>query len=322
MSVSRCHVLRTTRPTVMNRTTPLRIGTRSSALARWQAEWVSGRLTEAGVENELVFISTQGDVKSEPLGQIGGQGLFTKEIQRALLDDRVDLAVHSLKDLPTEPIDGLTLGAVPPRERTGDALVCEKYSGLDELPAGARVGTGSARRKAQLLAARPDLEVLDIRGNVDTRLQKLDDGEYDAIILAEAGLVRLGKADRIRQLIPREIMLPAVGQGALGLETRAEDSATLDAVAGLDDAPSRAAVTAERSLLFHLRAGCLAPVGAWARIEDNQLALDSVVLTTDGSRRLQHAQTGDPGKAAELGEAVAKVLIADGAAELIASSRS
>ncbi|MDP6444687.1 MAG: hydroxymethylbilane synthase, partial [Pirellulaceae bacterium] len=243
----------------------LRIGTRGSALARWQAEHIQQLLGDRGAAAELVLIETQGDVKSGPIGAIGTQGVFTKEIQRALLDRRVDLAVHSLKDLPTEPVDGLQLTATPPREQCGDALVSNRFATFPELPAAARIGTGSARRQAQLLHWRSDLDVLDIRGNVDTRLQKLDDGEYDAIILAQAGLMRLGLADRIREVAPKEIILPAVGQGAIGLETRADDRDSIAVVSQLNDAETLAAVTAERSLLAALRGGCLAPVGAWAR---------------------------------------------------------
>ena len=239
----------------------LRLGTRSSPLARWQAEWVAARLTERGVAVELVPITTQGDVKTQPLGQIGGQGLFTKELQRALLDGQIDLAVHSLKDLPTAPVDGLSLAAVPPRESTADVLVSNIVKQIEQLPPSARIGTGSLRRKAQLLHLRPDLQVEEIRGNVDTRLRKLDEGQYDAIVLAEAGLRRLGLAERIVQVIPRSLMLPAVGQGALGIEARADDAATCNLLAPLDDAATHQAVLAERSLLLTLRGGCLAPVG-------------------------------------------------------------
>ena len=193
---------------------PLRLGTRGSALALWQAEWIAGRLRELGTAVELIRIQTAGDVSSQPLQAGGGQGLFTKEIQRALLDDRIDLAVHSLKDLPTEPVPGLVLAAVPPRESCGDVLVSNTARCLADLPPQAIVGTGSQRRRCQLLHHRPDLHVGDIRGNVDTRLRKLDEGEYDAIILAAAGLKRLGWSHRIAEVIPPSVMLPAVGQGA------------------------------------------------------------------------------------------------------------
>lgn len=301
---------------------PLRLGTRSSPLARWQAEWVAAQLQARGVTVELVPITTQGDVKTAPLGQIGGQGLFTKEIQRALLDNRVDLAVHSLKDLPTAPVEGLALAAVPERESVHDVLVANEFRSFAELPTGARLGTGSLRRKAQLLHARPDLHVLDIRGNVDTRLKKLDAGEYDAILLAQAGLNRLGLAERAVEVLPLSLMLPAVGQGALAIESRADDAATRAALAPLDHADTHAAVTAERTLLFSLRAGCLAPVGAWARLEGAELVLDAVVLGPDGQRKIAASRRGPAATAASLGQSAADELLAAGAAELIASARA
>ena len=299
----------------------VRIGTRSSPLARWQAEWVQSQLQALGITVELIYITTQGDVRTGPLGQIGGQGLFTKEIQRALLSGEVDIAVHSLKDLPTAPVAGLKLGAVPLRESTGDALISNSAENLASLPSGAKVGTGSLRRRTQLLHARPDLSVLDIRGNVDTRLRKLDDGEFEAIILAEAGLTRLGLAARIRQVLPRELMLPAVGQGALGIEIRADDASTQAIVAPLNHAATEQAVIAERSMLAELRGGCLAPVGAWARIETGKLLLDAVVLNHNGSRKISATGQADPSAATQLGSDVAQQLHAQGAEALIASSR-
>ena len=299
----------------------IRIGTRASALARWQADWVAAQLTELGAKVDLVLISTQGDVKSGPIGAIGTQGVFTKELQRALLDDEIDLAVHSLKDLPTDEVLGLSLAAVPPREKCGDVLVSNNHDALESLPEKATVGTGSARRRAQLLHARSDLNVIDIRGNVDTRLKKLDDGEYDAIILAEAGLTRLGFHDRIRHVLPKEIMLPAIGQGALGLECRDDDAATREVVAKLNDEKTHAAVLAERTLLATLRGGCLAPIGAWGRIEGEQLRLDAVVLDHEGTERLAAGDSGPREEAASLGMEVAQRLLKSGAGELIAQSR-
>jgi hydroxymethylbilane synthase len=298
----------------------LRLGTRASALARWQAEWVAARLQENGVAVELVPIVTQGDVKTGPLGQIGGQGLFTKELQRALLDDRIDLAVHSLKDLPTEAVEGLAVAVVPERESTADVLVSSRADSIESLPPAARIGTGSLRRKAQLLHQRPDLIVEDIRGNVETRLRKLEEGQYDAIVLAEAGLKRLGFADRIAGIIPTQQMLPAIGQGALGIETRSGDVRVRALLAPLDHAPSRQAVLAERTLLSRLRAGCLAPVGAWGRFEQDRLLLDAVVLSHDGVSRLA-ASDSAAGEAMALGERVAERLLAQGAAELINQAR-
>ena len=300
---------------------PLQIGTRGSPLARWQAEHVAARLRGLGNDVEIVVITTQGDVRTGPLGQIGGQGLFTKEIQRALLTEEVDIAVHSLKDLPTDPVEGLTLGAIPERESPGDALVAANAADFACLPQGARLGTGSLRRRTQLLHARPDLEILDIRGNVDTRLRKVVDGEFDAIVLAEAGLTRLGLADRITQLLPKELMLPAVGQGALGIEIRSSDERARQAVAPLDHVETRAAVIAERALLAALRGGCLAPIGAWGRMEGNELRLDAVVLSGDGKVKIQSHGVSTPADAAALGIRVAQSLRDQGSDDLIAASR-
>jgi hydroxymethylbilane synthase len=298
----------------------VRLGTRSSPLARWQAEWVAARLTALGVAVELVPITTQGDVKTGPLGQIGGQGLFTKEIQRALLDEQIDLAVHSLKDLPTADVPGLAIAAVPVRESIHDVLV-GPYRTLDELPHGARIGTGSLRRRAQLLHRRPDLELLEIRGNVDTRLRKVDSGEYDAIVLAQAGLSRLGLGQRIAYVIPTSLMLPAVGQGALGLETRSDDDFVRQLLRPLDDLDTHQAVAAERSLLQSLRAGCLAPVGAWGRVDNGKLHIEAVVLNPAGTKRLYVQRQGDPSKAVNLGQDAAEELLRQGAGELISAVR-
>lgn len=299
----------------------IRLGTRKSPLARWQAEWVAQQLQQLGHEVEMVWITTQGDVTTQPLGTVGGQGLFTKEIQRALLDSQIDLAVHSLKDLPTQPIEGLRLGAVPLREVVGDCLIAPHGTTLESLPPRAKIGTGSLRRAAQLRAWRSDLEILDIRGNVETRIKKHDDGQYDAIVLAEAGLHRLGYLDRVAQKLPLERVLPAVGQGALGLEIRAADTNTLEALQGLNHVDSHAAVIAERSLLNHLRGGCLAPVAAWCRIESGELRLQARVLALDGSTMVAIDKTGSRDQAAQLGIAGAEDLIGQGAERLIAAAR-
>jgi len=299
----------------------LRLGTRASALGRWQAEWVAARLSARGIAVDLVPITTQGDIKNEPLGQIGGQGLFTKELQRALLDAQIDLAVHSCKDLPTAPIEGLVIAAVPKRESTADVLVSSKADRVESLPSAARVGTGSLRRKAQLLHVRPDLIVEDIRGNVETRLRKLDEGKFDAIVLAQAGLNRLGLGGRIAYVIPQAMMLPAVGQGALGIEARANDKTTRALLAPLDDFETHQSVLAERTLLFSLRAGCLAPVGALGRMEGGRLVLDAVVLSPDGKRRLEASGATDVAAAVALGQEIADELLARGAADLIAAAR-
>ena len=300
---------------------PLRLGTRASPLARWQADWVASELRKRGVEVELVLISTQGDVKTGPLGQIGGQGLFTKEIQRALLEGQIDLAVHSLKDLPTAHVEGLALAAVPKRESINDAFVCGTVKSIAELPQNARIGTGSLRRRAQLLHLRPDLQMLEIRGNVDTRLRKLDAGEYDALVLAQAGLHRLGLDARIASIIPLTTMLPAVGQGALGIEARDDDAVTRELLAPLSHEATHRAVIAERSLLASLRGGCLAPVGAWGRVDGGLLLLDGVVLSGDGQKKISASASRPPSAAGDLGCDVAEQLLAQGAEGLIAASR-
>jgi hydroxymethylbilane synthase len=300
-----------------------RLGTRASPLARWQAEWVAVQLRALGCDVRLVPISTRGDERQTgPIGEIGGgQGVFTKELQRALLRDEIDLAVHSLKDLPTDPVTGLVLAAVPPRGPAGDALVARSVKTFDELPPGAIIGTGSARRRSQLLHARPDLQMRDVRGNVDTRLRKLDDGEYDALVLAEAGLTRLGFHQRITQVLPEELMLPAPGQGALGIEIRADDDDLRGILVSLDDGPTRSCIAAERSLLAALRGGCLAPIGARAKAEAGRVDLSAVVVAADGARRLFAERSADAERALELGQQVAAELLSQGAAELIAAAR-
>ncbi|MBU4270891.1 MAG: hydroxymethylbilane synthase [Planctomycetes bacterium] len=300
---------------------PLRIGARASALAQWQAEWVAARLRQRGTEVELVPIATAGDRQSGAVGAIGRQGVFTKEIQHALLEGRIDLAVHSLKDLPTAAIEGLTLAAVPERGPPGDVLVSADGARLDELPRGARIGTGSPRRRAQLLHFRGDLIIKDVRGNVETRLRKLRQGDFDALVLAEAGLHRLGLAEQITQKLPVDIMLPAPGQGALGLETRTEDAPTRRLVAALDHPDTHAAVSAERTMLLALQGGCLAPIAALGRVEDGLLTLAGRVLGRDGARMLESADSASPAEAEELGRRVAEALSAQGAAELIRAAR-
>lgn len=302
----------------------LRLGTRASALARWQAEWVAAQLTALGADVELVPISTRGDAhQDDRVANLGSPGVFTKEIQRALLDERIDLAVHSLKDLPTEHVDGLCLAAVPQRASARDALVSRDGVRFEQLARGAKIGTGSLRRRAQLLHARADLVMCDVRGNVDTRLSKLADGQFDALVLAEAGLARLGRDDEITERFAPEQLLPAVGQGALGIEARSTDEPTRQLVAALDHEPTRQAVLAERSLLADLQGGCLAPVGAWARMaDDGQLRLDAVVLSADGRRRVATSGVSSLAEAVGLGRDLAARLLADGAAELIRQGRA
>ena len=276
-----------------------------------------------GASVELVEVSTQGDVQqSGSIASIGTQGVFTKEIQAAVLNGSVDIAVHSLKDLPTETLAGLQLAAVPVRASLADALVCREAESLDSLPRGAKIGTGSLRRQAQLLALRPDLQVLGIRGNVDTRLRKLDEGQYDAIILAEAGLTRLGWQDRITELLSPPRMLPAPGQGALGLECRADDHQLQRLLVQLGDPLTYAAVTAERSMLGLLHAGCSAPVGAWARTEGDKLKLDGLVASLDGKQILTAAGESEPTRAYELGQRVAEELLDQGASAVILAAKN
>ena len=327
---------------------PLRLGTRASALARWQAEWVAAQLHSCGLAVELVPIATSGDQRQEPIGGLSGKGVFTKEIQRALLEGRIDLAVHSLKDLPTDEVPGLCLAAVPERAAAGDVLVCRQAASLAELgtvpifgrrretsarkwdcppplaelPSGAAVGTGSLRRRAQLLHARGDLQMKDVRGNVDTRLRRLDQGDYDALVLAEAGVRRLGLAGRITELLPMWIMLPAVGQGALALETRGGDAAAREAVARLDDPATHQAVLAERAMLAALQGGCLAPIAAWGRVAGKQLVLTGRVLSPDGAEKLEATRSAVAATdAAALGRRVADDLLAQGAGDLVQASR-
>ena len=303
----------------------LRVGTRASKLARWQADWVAAQLRDRGVAVEIVELTTRGDADvSTPIADIGAPGVFTKAIQTVLLAGKVDLAVHSLKDLPTDVVEGLMLAAVPVRESAADVLVAKAAATIADLPLGARVGTGSLRRQAQLRHLRPDLQVMAVRGNVDTRLRKLDEGECDALILAEAGLKRLGLASRIVEILPARVMMSAVGQGALGIECRVDDARTQAEIRLLDDWASRVAVMAERALLAHLKGGCLAPIGAWGRMENGRLQLSAVVLDAEGTRRIEAsngAVVNDARDAAALGCLVANALLAQGASELIATSR-
>ena len=302
----------------------IRIGTRGSQLARWQSEWVADRLRtlHPGLSVELVEIRTQGDRdRNSPLAAIGGMGLFTKEIQRALVEGRVEVAVHSLKDLPTKGPDELALGAVPPREDVADALIAPRARTLEALPAGSTVGTGSLRRRAQLLHARPDLTVVGVRGNVETRLNKALHGELDAVVLAEAGLRRLGLGGHVTQRLGPPDFLPAVGQGALGIECRLDDRATLARLAPLDDPSAHRAVVAERRVLAELEGGCMIPLAAFARDVEGMLALDAVVLDPDGRERVASSATGPPDDPDSLGRKVAGTLLALGADRLLRGDR-
>ncbi|SIO56577.1 hydroxymethylbilane synthase [Singulisphaera sp. GP187] len=309
--------------TVSARPSPgtIRIGTRGSQLARWQSEWVSARLRalHPGLLVELVEIKTQGDRdRNSPLAAIGGIGLFTKEIQRALLDSTVEIAVHSLKDLPTQGSEELILGAVPVREDAADALIAPVHRTLDALPAGATIGTGSLRRRAQLLHARPDLQVVGIRGNVETRLNQALSGSLDGVVLAEAGLRRLGLAGQVTQRLGPPLFLPAVGQGALGIECRASDATTQTLLAPLNDPSTRRAVIAERRTLAELEGGCMIPLAAWARdTDDGLMALDVAVFDPDGLERIFVSATGPRDDPDGLGRQVAEQLRAQGADRLL-----
>ncbi len=308
----------------MTRSRELRLGTRASALALAQAQWVADALARAaGVSVSIVHLATEGDREQlVPVAAIGTKGVFTTRIQQALLEGTVDVAVHSLKDLPTEPVAGIIIACIPARESHRDALVSRDGKAHTELPKGASVATGSLRRRAQLLHARPDLVMRDVRGNVDTRLRKLAAGEFDALVLAEAGLRRLGLAQHVAESLDETIMLPAPGQGALAVECRASDRAIIEQVAMLDDSPTRAAVTAERALLSALEGGCLAPIGAWARIgKDRQLRLSGVVVAPNGSRRVYGELTGSRDQPSELGQRLADELLEQGALEIIRASR-
>jgi len=289
----------------------LRIGSRGSQLALWQAHHISALLRERGHEVELEIIKTTGDrITDVALANVGTKGMFTKEIEEALAEGRVDLAVHSLKDLPTELSPGFEIAAVTQRENPRDVFCSSKYKSIENLPQGARVGTSSLRRQAQLKAVRPDLDIHPLRGNVDTRLRKLEAGEYDAIILAAAGLNRLGKTELVRQVIPAEIMCPAAGQGALGIEIRAGDAATRQHLAFLDDAAARATTTCERALLNKLGGGCQVPIGASAEVRNGRLHLQAIVADPDGSKVLRESREGtDP---VQLGESVGDILLQRG----------
>lgn len=300
------------------------LGTRGSKLALWQSEHVASILAEkAGVEIELKIIKTQGDkILDVALAKIGDKGLFVKEIETALLEGEVDLAVHSSKDVPTQIPGGLTLGAFLKRVDPRDVIISKSGKGLDDLPAGSVVGTSSLRRIAQVLNRRPDLKIEDVRGNLDTRLRKMDEGLFDAIILAAAGLDRMGWAEGITERISPDIMLSAVGQGAIAVEIRDGDVDMLELMKYLEDTETRAAVTAERALLRELEGGCQIPIGALGVVEGGKLHLDGVVASLDGSKLVRESITGDPTNADELGVALANKLKEMGADEILAEVRA
>lgn len=301
----------------------LRIGTRGSALALWQGSCVRERLKELhGAEAELVRIHTSGDkFASEAIAQIGAEGgakgIFIKEIEDALLAGTIDVAVHSMKDVPTEIPRGLVFAAIARREDPRDCLIARGGESLAKLRGGARVGTSSLRRQAQLRRFRRDFEVTDLRGNVDTRLKKVAAGEFDAIVLAIAGVKRLGASERVTEVLEPDVMLPAVGQGALGIEVREEDEASGKLAASLDDAETRACIEAERALLRTLEGGCQVPLGAWARLEGDEMRIEACVLSPDGSECLRRELRGPATEAEKIGERLGRVMIEAGADRIL-----
>ena len=297
------------------------IGTRSSKLALWQAEYVKGRLEEEypGLTVELKLMTTKGDkILDAPLAKIGGKGLFTKELEMDMLDGGIDLAVHSLKDMPTELPEGLCLAAITKRFDPGDAVVSPKFKTFDALPCGAKVGTSSLRRKAQLLHARPDLNICDLRGNVNTRLAKLESENFDAIILAVAGLKRLGFGERITEVLPRDMVLPAVGQGALAIETRADDKEMREMLAFLNDEATVHCAKAERAFLGRVEGGCQVPVGVYAVSAENEgIQVEAVIASLDGQRLYRDKISGKVEDAEKLGVTLAEKLLAAGGKSIL-----
>jgi len=302
----------------------LTIGSRGSDLALWQTNFVKKKLEEQflALHCEIKMIKTTGDrMLDTALSKIGDKGLFTRQIESALLDGEIDLAVHSLKDLQTEQPDGLMIGAVSKRETPNDVFISRKYASIDELPNGGRVATGSLRRKSQLLHYRPDLIISEVRGNVPTRIKKLDDSELDGMILAYAGVHRLGLDERIRQKIPFEIMLPAVGQGAMAVEIRTDDPKVQEIVSVLNDNETFPCITAERAFLRRLEGGCQVPIGALAHIEGDQINLEGVVGNLDGSKNLRERISGNVSDADALGTRLAEQLLKKGAGDILESTR-
>lgn len=302
--------------------TCLKIGTRQSLLALWQSNHIAALLKEKYPECEVVLkkIVTKGDkILDVPLAKIGGKGLFTKEIEAELLDGTVDLAVHSLKDMPTVLPEGLCLTAITTRANVGDAFVSNKYSSFAELPEGAVLGTSSLRRKAQLLAMRPDLKIVDLRGNVDTRLRKLDEGQMDAIILAAAGLERLGYKDRIKEVIPVSTCIPAVGQGALAIECRTDNTEVREMLAFLNDTAAKQATDAERAFLGLIEGGCQVPIGVHAHVQNEEITVEAIIASLDGQTVLRNKITGQAQEAEELGRQLGTKMLAEGGSQILAS---
>ena len=298
----------------------IKLGTRASLLAVTQSTWVKNQIEQnhPGTTVELIKITTKGDkILDVPLAKVGGKGLFVKEIEDALLDKRVDLAVHSMKDVPTELPEELHVAIVPPRENPHDAFISVKYASLEDLPQNSVIGTSSLRRKSQLAHLRPDLEIQDLRGNLDTRLRKLEEGQYDAIILAAAGLNRLDMAGRITSLFSAQQMLPAIGQGALGIELRKDDDELLDGMQFLHDRDTAVAVAAERAFLLRLEGGCQVPIGAFASVSGDRVALTGLIASVDGKTILKESSEGNSADAAILGKKLAEQLLSLGGKEIL-----
>ncbi len=299
----------------------LKLGTRASLLATTQSGWVKDQIEQAhpGVTVELVKIITKGDkILDVPLAKVGGKGLFVKELEESLLSEEVDLAVHSMKDVPSELPEPLHLGIIPPRENPHDAFISNNYKILAEMPAGSKVGTSSLRRRSQLAALRPDLLIEDLRGNLDTRLRKLDEGQYDAIILAAAGLNRLGMSDRATSYFDPSDMLPAVGQGALGIELRRDNHDLLAGLTFLNDETTAVAVEAERAFLFRLEGGCQVPIGAFCEVDGNTIEVTGLIASEDGTKILKKSRRGNRDEAATIGRELAEELLEMGGAAILA----
>ena len=298
----------------------IRIATRKSPLAMWQAEHVKACLEKVhpGLKVELLGMSTQGDkILDTPLAKIGGKGLFVKELEQAMYEGRADIAVHSMKDVPVELPEGLHLPVIMEREDPRDAFVSNNYGSFDELPEGARVGTSSLRRQCQLAQSRPDLQILPLRGNVNTRLRKLDEDEYDAVILAAAGLIRLGFGERITATIAPEISLPAIGQGAVGIECRIDDPRVNELIAPLHHADTACCVRAERAMNHRLEGGCQVPIAGYAMLEHNELWLRGLVGEVDGSNIIRGEAEGAPEEAESMGVGLAENLLSWGADKIL-----
>jgi len=303
----------------------LRIATRQSKLALWQAEHVGSllRAAHAGLQVELVKLTTQGDrILDRPLADVGGKGLFIKELEVALAENRADLAVHSMKDVPGDLPPGMTLAAMLPRADARDALVSRKFASFDALPSGAKVGTSSLRRQSQLRLLRKDIEIVALRGNVDTRLRKLDEGEFDAIILASAGLIRLGLGDRITSFLPVEHSLPAVGQGIVGIECRADDAGTLQLVRVLNDSTAQVCIEAERAFAQRLEGSCQSPIAGYAELNGDSIRLQGLIASPDGARVFRDMVMGTRQDAASLGRALADRMLYAGADALLRELRN